>query len=90
MAHGDPFPQHFLWGAATAAYQVEGSPLSDGAGPSIWQGVNTGTQPRQVVFWLAPYQITAEEFQEVMNGLMSGEPSDAPAFNFSVNLVTRT
>jgi len=30
------FPQHFLWGAATAAYQVEGSPLSDGAGPSIW------------------------------------------------------
>src|SRR5258708_8521433 len=30
------FPQNFLWGAATAAYQVEGSPLSDGAGPSIW------------------------------------------------------
>jgi len=30
------FPQYFLWGAATAAYQVEGSPLSDGAGPSIW------------------------------------------------------
>ena len=30
------FPQHFLWGAATAAYQIEGSPLSDGAGPSIW------------------------------------------------------
>src|SRR5258708_298096 len=30
------FPQNFLWGAATAAYQVEGSPLSDGAAPSIW------------------------------------------------------
>ena len=30
------FPQGFLWGAATAAYQVEGSPLADGAGPSIW------------------------------------------------------
>lgn len=26
----------FLWGAATSAYQVEGSPLADGAGPSIW------------------------------------------------------
>jgi len=30
------FPQHFLWGAATAAYQIEGSPVSDGAGSSIW------------------------------------------------------
>ena len=30
------FPADFVWGAATAAYQVEGSPLADGAGPSIW------------------------------------------------------
>src|SRR5919106_544864 len=33
---GHEFPQHFLWGTATSAYQVEGSPLADGAGPSIW------------------------------------------------------
>ncbi len=31
------FPAQFLWGSATSAYQVEGSPLADGAGPSIWQ-----------------------------------------------------
>jgi beta-glucosidase len=31
------FPDRFLWGCATAAYQIEGSPLADGAGPSIWQ-----------------------------------------------------
>ncbi len=30
------FPKGFLWGAATAAHQIEGSPLADGAGPSIW------------------------------------------------------
>jgi beta-glucosidase len=32
----DCFPQDFLWGAATSAYQIEGSPLADGAGPSNW------------------------------------------------------
>jgi beta-glucosidase len=36
MSDQTAFPADFLWGAATAAYQIEGSPLADGAGPSIW------------------------------------------------------
>ena len=32
-AQGFAFPKGFLWGAATAAHQIEGSPLADGAGP---------------------------------------------------------
>lgn len=36
MTSTPPFPDRFLWGAATSAYQIEGSPLADGAGPSNW------------------------------------------------------
>jgi beta-glucosidase len=36
MSDARTFPADFVWGAATAAYQVEGAALEDGKGPSIW------------------------------------------------------
>jgi beta-glucosidase len=30
------FPEDFLWGVATASYQIEGAALEGGRGPSIW------------------------------------------------------
>jgi len=31
-----PFPDDFVWGAATSSYQIEGAVEQDGRGPSIW------------------------------------------------------
>jgi beta-glucosidase len=36
MTDSYKFPDGFLWGAATSAYQIEGSPTADGAGRSFW------------------------------------------------------
>ena len=36
------FPDDFLWGAATAAYQIEGSPLADGAGVADGEALGFG------------------------------------------------
>jgi beta-glucosidase len=34
--HSLQFPQGFLWGCATSAYQIEGAVAVDGRGPTIW------------------------------------------------------
>jgi beta-glucosidase len=36
MAAPPAFPSAFVWGAASASYQIEGAATADGKGPSIW------------------------------------------------------
>ena len=37
MMQPETFPKDFLWGAATAAMQIEGTPMSKGGGESVWE-----------------------------------------------------
>ncbi len=39
MTTSSEFPPAFLWGVATAAYQVEGAVAEDGRTPSIWDTI---------------------------------------------------
>lgn len=39
--HVNKFPNDFLWGVATSAYQIEGASNEDGKGPSIWDAFVT-------------------------------------------------
>src|SRR5262245_33141225 len=41
------FPADFVWGAATAAYQIEGAVAEDGRQPSIWDTFSA--EPGRVV-----------------------------------------
>jgi beta-glucosidase len=41
------FPDGFVWGAATAAYQIEGAAAADGRTPSIWDTFSA--QPGRVI-----------------------------------------
>ena len=36
MTQAQSFPADFIWGCATAAYQIEGAAQTDGRGPSVW------------------------------------------------------
>lgn len=36
------FPENFLWGAASAAAQIEGGWKEDGRSPSVWDVVEEG------------------------------------------------
>ncbi|KKZ67208.1 beta-glucosidase [[Emmonsia] crescens] len=43
-------PSDFLWGSATASYQVEGAVEADGRGPSIWDTFAISPERSQRVF----------------------------------------
>jgi beta-glucosidase len=51
-----PLPRDFLWGVATSAYQIEGCPLADGAGPNIWHRFSH--EPGMTVLGVSAYRFS--------------------------------
>ena len=80
-AAGTSFPPGFIWGAATAAYQIEGATTEDGRGPSIWdtfshtpgrvQGGDTG-------------DVAADHYHRVGEDVALMADLGLPAYRFSI------
>ena len=45
------FPKDFIWGAASAAHQVEGAYNIDGKGPGIWDALVEGHAVPDSLSW---------------------------------------
>ena len=76
------FPRDFLWGTATSAYQVEGSPLADGAGPSIWQRF---THTPHLVFDGATGDVACDHYRRYLDDVALMRRLGTNAYRFSVS-----
>jgi beta-glucosidase len=76
------FPRDFLWGTATSAYQVEGSPLADGAGPSIWQRF---THTPHLVLDGATGDVACDHYRRYVEDVALMRSLGTNAYRFSVS-----
>jgi beta-glucosidase len=76
------FPPGFLWGAATAAYQIEGSTTVDGRGPSIW---DTFAHTPGRVLGGDTGDVAAEHYREFRSDVALMAELGLPAYRFSVS-----
>jgi beta-glucosidase len=75
------FPPGFLWGAATAAYQIEGSPLADGACPSIWHEF---THKRRKIKGGANGDVACDHYHRYREDIRSLRDLGLGAYRFSI------
>lgn len=76
------FPPDFVWGAATSAFQIEGSPLADGAGASNWQAFCH--QPGRIVN-NDHGDIACDHYQRYKEDIELMRQMGLKAYRFSIN-----
>jgi beta-glucosidase len=76
------FPRDFLWGTGTSAYQVEGSPLADGAGPSNWHRF---THTPGMVHDGATGDVACDHYRRYVEDVALLRSLGANAYRFSVS-----
>ena len=78
----DAFPPDFVWGAATAAYQVEGAPAEDGKGRSIWDTFTH--QPGRITHGDTG-DIACDDYHRFADDIALASRLNAGAYRFSVS-----
>jgi beta-glucosidase len=76
------FPAGFVWGAATAAYQIEGAASEDGRGPSIWDTFSRA--PGKVVHGDTG-EVACDHYHRLEEDLDLMSQLGIPAYRFSVS-----
>ncbi len=76
------FPDGFVWGAATAAYQIEGAVTADGRGPSIW---DTFSRVPGRVAGGDTGDVAADHYRRFRDDVALMAELGLPAYRFSVS-----
>ncbi|KAL3522878.1 hypothetical protein ACH5RR_015712 [Cinchona calisaya] len=77
------FPENFLWGAGTAAYQVEGAYNESGKGPSMWDNF-THTYPGKIADHTTG-DIAVDSYHYFKEDIKIAKDLGLDAFRFSIS-----
>ena len=77
-----PFPSDFLWGASSAAYQVEGAYNEDGRGPSIWDKI---LKEKDYSFERSNGDVAADHYHRFKEDIKLMKELGLKAYRFSVS-----
>lgn len=76
------FPSNFLWGVATAAFQVEGAVTEGGRGPSIW---DTFSHVKGNIDGDATADVACDHFHRYREDIQLVKRLGAKAYRFSIS-----
>ncbi|CAK8991791.1 unnamed protein product [Durusdinium trenchii] len=76
------FPTDFVWGVATAAFQIEGAVAEDGRGPSIW---DTFSHVKGNIYEDANADVACDHYHRYEEDLQLVKQLGAKAYRFSIS-----